>query len=86
VFYLFTKNRSSEFDGTTLMYGIPNIAGNHAAKLMGSFKSCGDFRNCAITSADISPDGKKSYCSAAATPGFFPISKKMNSSKEKCNR
>jgi len=59
VFYLFTKNRSSEFDGTTLMYGIPNIAGNHAAKLMGSFKSCGDFRNCAITSADISPDGKK---------------------------
>jgi WD40 repeat protein len=59
IFYLFTKNRSSEYDGTTLLYAIPNVPGNHAAKLMGSFKTCGDFRNCAVTSADISPDGNK---------------------------
>jgi len=59
VFYLFTKNRSCEYDGTTMLYAIPNIVGNHAAKLMGTFKTCGDFRNCAVTSADISPDGKK---------------------------
>lgn len=58
-FYLFTKNRSSEFDGTTFLYSIPNQAGNHAAKLLGSFKTCPDFRHCAITSADISPDGNK---------------------------
>lgn len=58
-FYLFTKNRSSEFDGTTLLYSIPNQPGSHAAKLLGSFKTCPDFRHCSITSADISPDGNK---------------------------
>lgn len=58
-FYLFTKNRSSESDGTTFMYTVPNIPGNHAAKLVGEFKTCHDFHDCAITSADMSPDGKK---------------------------
>jgi len=58
-FYLFTKNRSSTSDGSTFLYTVPNIPGNHAAKLVGSFKSCTDFHSCAITGADISPNGKK---------------------------
>ena len=58
-FYLFTKNRSSKFEGTTLLYEVPNRPGNHAAKLLGKFKTCDGFSHCAITSADISPDGKK---------------------------
>lgn len=58
-FYLFTKNRSSKFDGTTLLYQVPNKPGNHPAKLLSSFKTCDNFNHCAVTSADISPDGKK---------------------------
>lgn len=58
-FYLFTKNRSSKFDGTTSLYKVPNSPGNHAAKLISSFKTCETFNHCAITSADISPSGKK---------------------------
>jgi len=58
-FYLFTKNRSSKFDGTTLLYQVPNKSGNHPAKLISSFKTCDNFNHCAVTSADISPDGKK---------------------------
>ncbi|RZJ99244.1 MAG: hypothetical protein EOO46_22715, partial [Flavobacterium sp.] len=58
-FYLFTKNRSSKFDGTTLLYQVPKKSGNHPAKLISSFKTCDNFNHCAVTSADISPDGKK---------------------------
>lgn len=58
-FYLFTKNRSKGFDGTTLIYKIPNQAGNHAAILLGSFKTCDTYKSCAITSAVISPDQSK---------------------------
>lgn len=57
-FYLFTKNRSSKFDGTTSLYKIPNTPGNHAAELISTFKTCENFNHCAITSADISPSGK----------------------------
>lgn len=58
-FYLFTKNRSKNFDGTTLLYKIPNEAGNHAAKLIGKFTACNEDKVCAITSIAISPDEKK---------------------------
>ncbi|HMI06861.1 MAG TPA: hypothetical protein VK528_04890 [Flavobacterium sp.] len=58
-FYLFTKNRSTKSSGETTLYEVPNQAGNHAAKLIGKFKTCDGFNHCAITSADISPDGKK---------------------------
>ena len=58
-FYLFTKNRSKGFDGTTLLYKVPNKAGFHQAELLGEFKAEGDYQNAAITSATISPDGKK---------------------------
>lgn len=58
-FYIFTKNRSKGFDGTVLLYKIPNKEGNNKAQLLGKFQACDNYNKCAITSADISPDGKK---------------------------
>lgn len=58
-FYLFTKNRSKNFDGISMIYKIPNKPGYHRAKLVGKFKSCNKFETCAITSATISSNGKK---------------------------
>ena len=58
-FYLFTKNRSKGFDGTTLLYKIPNKSGFHNAKLIGKFKACDNYNTCAITSAALSPDKSK---------------------------
>lgn len=58
-FYLFSKNRSSNFDGTTVLYKIPNKPGNFPAQKISEFKTCGNYNKCAITAADISPDGKK---------------------------
>lgn len=58
-FYLFTKNRSKGFDGTTLIYKIPNQAGSHKAILLDSFKTCDTYKSCAITSAVLSPDQSK---------------------------
>lgn len=58
-FYLFTKNRSKGFDGTSYVYKIPNKAGHHHAQLIKTIATCSDYHNCAITSAAISPDGLK---------------------------
>jgi hypothetical protein len=58
-FYLFTKNRSKGFDGTSDLYKVPNVAGFHQAQLMGEFKTCDNYDKCAITSASISPDESK---------------------------
>jgi len=58
-FYLFTKNRSKGFNGEVQVYKIPNKQGNHAAQLLGTLQTCDNFRKCAITGADISPDGTK---------------------------
>ena len=58
-FYLFTKNRSRGFDGTSYIYKVPNKSGHHQAKLIKKIKTCSDYHNCAITSAAISPNGSK---------------------------
>lgn len=58
-FYLFTKNRSKHFDGTTYLYKVPNKAGTYKAQLLGSFKAGNTFDTAAITSADISPNDSK---------------------------
>lgn len=58
-FYLFTKNRSKGFDGTSYIYKIPNQAGHHHAQLIKKITTCSDYHTCAITSAAISPDGLK---------------------------
>jgi hypothetical protein len=36
-FYLFTKNRSKGFDGTFLVFQVPNKEGDFEAKLIGSY-------------------------------------------------
>lgn len=58
-FYLFTKNRSKDFDGTAFIYKIPNKAGIQKATKIGEFKTCSNYNHCVLTSATISPDGKK---------------------------
>ncbi|WP_413513397.1 SdiA-regulated domain-containing protein [Myroides odoratus] len=57
-FYIFTKNRSKAFDGTSLVYKIPNEAGHHQAKYVQTFRGCNVYKHCAITAAAISPDQK----------------------------
>lgn len=57
-FYLFSKNRCFNSDGTVLIHRVPNKPGNFAAEKVGSFITCDNFRRCAIAGADISPDGK----------------------------
>ncbi|WP_374329509.1 hypothetical protein [Soonwooa sp.] len=59
-FYLFTKNRSSKFDGTTSLYRVDNKPGQRLpAKKISSFVTCDNFNHCAVTSAAMSPDKKK---------------------------
>ncbi|MFY1044994.1 hypothetical protein [Chryseobacterium sp. GP-SGM7] len=52
-FYLFTKNRSKGFDGTFLVFRIPNKEGDFEAKLIGKLKLEGGYNDAAITSAAI---------------------------------
>jgi hypothetical protein len=58
-FYLLTKNRSKDFDGTSLVYKIANKQGKQEAVLLANFKTCSNDKNCAVTSAAISPNGTK---------------------------
>lgn len=58
-FYLFTKNRSARFDGSFYVYKVPNKNGHHKAQYLGTLTTCNTFKRCAVTAADISPDGKK---------------------------
>lgn len=52
-FYLFTKNRSKGFDGTFLVFQVPNKEGDFEAKLIGKLKLEGKYSDAAITSAAI---------------------------------
>lgn len=52
-FYLFTKNRSKGFDGTFLVFRVPNREGDFEAKLVGKLKLDGGYSDAAITSAAI---------------------------------
>ena len=56
--YLFTKSRVKKNYGVTNLYKIPAKAGKHEAKFISTFNTCSDL-NCWITSAAISPNGKK---------------------------
>ena len=58
-FYLFTKNRSKDFDGSCNIYKVPNKEGFHHAQLVNTITTCSDYQDCAITSAALSPDGLK---------------------------
>lgn len=72
-FYIFTKNRSARYDGSFKVYKVPNRAGSHTAVLTGTYTSCSAYRKCAITGADISPDGTVALLSSDKVwliPGF----------------
>ena len=59
-FYIFTKNRSSAFDGTTALYRVKNVGGERvAAQKISTFVTCGKYKGCAVTGAAISPDHTK---------------------------
>ena len=58
-FYLFTKNRSKGFDGTAFIYKILNAPGMQKAVKIGEFRTCDNYNHCVLTSAAMSPDGKK---------------------------
>ncbi len=57
--YLITKNRKRPFNGEARIYKVPAEKGNYKAEFIGSFNTCDEPNTCIITSADISPDGKK---------------------------
>lgn len=52
-FYLFTRNRSSKFDGTTKLYKVPAQPGHHTAMLLDIFKTCEDDDDCQVTAAAL---------------------------------
>lgn len=58
-FYIFTKNRSKNFDGTTSLYRVPMFSGNHQATLIGSYKTDKKYNSGVITGAAISEDQKR---------------------------
>ncbi|MBT8263236.1 MAG: hypothetical protein KJO05_10465 [Bacteroidia bacterium] len=53
LFYLFTRNRSSKFDGTTKMYRLPAQPGHYTAKLIDTFQTCKDYDDCQVTGASL---------------------------------
>lgn len=58
--YLFTKNRTTPFDGITRLYRIGDHAANFQAEYMGEYKTCTELKElCWITSAALSPDNSK---------------------------
>lgn len=58
-FYLFTKNRSKGFDGTSNIYILENKEGKQVAKLISKYVTCDSFTSCSITDAALSPDKNK---------------------------
>lgn len=56
--YIFTKSRVKKEYGKTFLYKIPAKKGDYVAELIGEYENCND-NECWITSADISPNGKK---------------------------
>ena len=75
--YLFTKSRVKNDFGKTFLYKIPAKKGNHIATLISSFNTCPE-TNCWITSADISPDGKKVVLLTPKSIWIFTNFKKDN--------
>jgi len=58
-FYLFTKNRSSKFDGVTKLYKVSDTPGKQIATLIGSYKTCDDPDDCFISGAAINSTADK---------------------------
>ena len=58
-FYLFTKNRSSQFDGITKLYKVIANQGKQKAVLIDYFVTCQEQSNCVITGATLSKGKNK---------------------------
>ncbi len=56
--YLFTKSRTKSDYGRTNLYKIPATTGKHKAEFISTFNTCSDL-DCWVTSAAMSPNGKK---------------------------
>lgn len=56
--YILTKSRVEGKYGKTTLYKVPAKKGKYTAEIVDEFESCKD-PGCWITSADISPNGKK---------------------------
>jgi len=56
--YILTKSRVAGKHGKTTLYKIPAKKGKYTAEIVDKFENCSDLE-CWITSADISPNGKK---------------------------
>jgi hypothetical protein len=56
--YILTKSRVAGNYGKTTLYKIPAKKGKYTAEIVAEFENCSDLE-CWITSADISPNGKK---------------------------
>ncbi|WP_430968477.1 hypothetical protein [Spongiimicrobium sp. 2-473A-2-J] len=57
--FIITKNRTRPFTGEALIYSVPASTGNYEATYLGKFVPCAEQKICQVTSAAISPDGKK---------------------------
>lgn len=57
--YLITKHRDRPFTGEAFIFSVPAEKGDYVARRVGSFQPCTEKGRCEVTSADISPDGKK---------------------------
>ncbi|MFS4416002.1 hypothetical protein [Maribacter sp. 2307ULW6-5] len=57
--YIVTKNRADPFDGTALLYKVPDRPGSYAATLVAEFITCYEGGRCQVTAADISADGSR---------------------------
>lgn len=58
-FYLFTKNRSSDFDGIVKLYKLKAQSENQIAKLIDTYQFCDDPKDCFISGAAIDKDKNK---------------------------
>ncbi len=58
-FYLFTRNRSSDFDGTTKLYRVPAQPGTFKAELLDEYKTCSDSDDCMVTAASFHAESGK---------------------------
>tara|TARA_R110002072_G_scaffold192257_1_gene349178 strand:+ start:64922 stop:65782 length:861 start_codon:yes stop_codon:yes gene_type:complete len=52
-FYLFTRNRSSHFNGTVKLYKVPAVPGKQSATLISTYQTCDSRSICQITAATI---------------------------------
>ncbi|MBT8183926.1 MAG: hypothetical protein KJN76_03730 [Eudoraea sp.] len=57
--YLITKNRARPFKGDAQIYRLPARPGKYKAHLIGTLNLCQEAALCSVTSAAISPDGRK---------------------------